>query len=91
VAAADGGSERLLSQIEGFQQGVEDILYRQGVESFRVDEDGFDARRQRAVSTVSTDDPALARRVCARLRKGFAAGEKVIRPELVSVYALKRE
>ena len=86
-AAADS---RLLTQMSGFQQGVEDILYRQGVEAFSIESDEFDARRQRAIATVPADDPSLSRRVCARLRKGFASGEKVIRPEVVSVYAPPR-
>jgi molecular chaperone GrpE len=79
---------RLLGLMRGFQQGIEDILYRQGVEPFHADGDSFDPRRQRAVSTVPTDDPSLNKQVAARLRKGFRAGEKVIRPEIVSVYAV---
>ena len=49
----------------------------------------FDPRRQRAVSTVPTDDPAIGKTVAARLRKGFQSGEKVIRPEIVTVYAFR--
>jgi molecular chaperone GrpE len=82
---------RLVDLMRGFQQGVEDILYRQGVEPFTLDDDAFDPRRQRAFSTVPTDDPGQAKRVAARLRKGFRAGEKVIRPEIVSVYAARRD
>lgn len=81
---------RLLDLMRGFQQGIEDILYRQGVEPFTLDDDAFDPRRQRAFSTVPTDEPELSKRVAARLRKGFRAGEKVIRPEIVSVYAVRR-
>ena len=53
--------------------------------------DTFDPRRQRAVATVPTDDPARSKTIAARLRKGFQTqdGERVIRPEIVSVYALK--
>ncbi len=81
---------RLLDLMGGFQQGIEDILYRQGVEPFALDDDAFDPRRQRAFSTVPTDDPEQSKRVAARLRKGFRTGEKVIRPEIVSVYAARR-
>jgi molecular chaperone GrpE len=76
--------------MRGFQQGIEDILYRQGVEPFTLGDDAFDPRRQRAFSTVHTEDPDLNKRVANRLRKGFRAGEKVIRPEIVSVYATRR-
>ena len=68
------------------RQGIEDILYRQGVEPFSAADSSFDPRRQRAVATVSTADPSLAKTVAARLRKGFQAGEKLIRPEIVSVF-----
>lgn len=72
------------------QQGIEDILYRQGVEPFSTDRDEFDARRQRAIATVATDDPDLARKVAGRLRRGFTSGERIIRPEVVSVFAVRR-
>lgn len=87
---AEGEVGRLLDLIRGFQQGIEDILYRQGVEPFHVEDATFDPRRQRAVATVSTDDEAQARTVAVRHRKGFRAGSKVIRPEIVSVFAIKK-
>ena len=84
--AAAGADDAMPS----IQQGIEDILYRQGVEPFAVEAAAFDPRLQRAVSTVATDDPALNKTVATRLRKGFRAGEKVIRPEVVAVYAAKK-
>jgi molecular chaperone GrpE len=79
---------RLLDLMRGFQQGIEDILYRQGVEPYQnLTAETFDPRTQRAYATVPNDDPTLAKLVAARLRKGFKAGEKIIRPEIVSVYA----
>jgi molecular chaperone GrpE len=90
VAAENAEARRLLDIMGSFQQEIEDILYRQGVEPFREDGDAFDPRRQRAASTVPTDDPALVKSIAARLRKGFTARDKVIRPEVVSVYTLRR-
>lgn len=77
--------------LESIQTALEDVMYRQGVESFRAEGDGFDPRRQRAVTTVSTPDPALAKTIAARIRPGFQAGEKVVRPEMVSVYTFKTD
>jgi molecular chaperone GrpE len=85
----EGEVARLLELIRGFQQGIEDILYRQGVEPFAQADDAFDPRRQRALSTVPTEDSTLNKRVAARLRKGFQAGDRVIRPEMVTVYSFK--
>lgn len=81
---------RLVEMMGGVRQGIEDILYRQGVEPFATEDEDFDARRQRAVATVPTDDPERAKTVAGRLRSGFRAGERVIRPEIVSVYTVSR-
>jgi molecular chaperone GrpE len=82
---------RLVGLMQGFQQGIEDILYRQVVEPFEVEDDAFDARRQRAVATVPTADPARNKAVAVRHRKGFRAGDRVIHPEVVSVSAFRPE
>jgi len=75
--------------LESIQTAVEDILYRQGVEPFALEGNEFDPRKQRAISTLATEDPALSKTVAARLRKGFVAGEKLIRPEIVTVFTLR--
>jgi molecular chaperone GrpE len=75
--------------LESIQTAIEDILYRQGVEPFALDGTEFDPRKQRAVSTQATDDPALNKTVAARLRKGFCAGDKLIRPEIVTVFTFR--
>src|SRR5262249_44699940 len=83
-------ARRWVALLQGFQQGIEDILYRQGVEPFQTEGDASRPRRHRAVAPVPTDDPALNKTVAARHRKGFRAGDRVIRPEIVSVYAVKK-
>jgi molecular chaperone GrpE len=75
--------------VESIQTAIEDILYRQGVEPFAMPGDEFDPRKQRAVSTRVTDDPGLNKRVASRLRKGFQAGDKLIRPEVVTVFTFR--
>jgi molecular chaperone GrpE len=90
VSGADperGGEVR--RALESIQTAVEDILYRQGVEPFVLEGTEFDPRKQRAISTQPTDDPALNRRVAARLRKGFCSGDKLIRPEIVTVFTFR--
>lgn len=76
--------------LESIQTALEDILYRQGVEPFRVEGEEFDPRRQRAVSTVPTEEADRNKTIASRLRPGFQAGDKVIRPEMVSVHTLKK-
>jgi molecular chaperone GrpE len=82
-------SGKVAALLAGIQKGIEDILYRQGIEPFSLDGEAFDARRQRAVTTVPTEDASLARKIAERHRKGFAAGDRVIRPEIVSVYTAR--
>jgi molecular chaperone GrpE len=84
-AEQPGAVRRILDSI---QTAIEDILYRQGVEPFAVEGNEFDPRKQRAISTLPTDDAALNKTVAARLRKGFVAGDKLIRPEIVTVFTL---
>ena len=81
--------DRLVAVLHGYQQALEDILYRQGVEPFTHDGDTFDPRRQRSLTTVPTTDPTLNKTVATRVRKGFQTGDKVIRPEIVAVFAHK--
>jgi molecular chaperone GrpE len=91
-SAADPDPERATAVrgiLESIQVAIEDILYRQGVEPFAAEGDAFDPRRQRAVATVATDDPARNKTIAARLRKGFQASDKLIRPEIVSVYTFR--
>jgi molecular chaperone GrpE len=76
--------------LEPIQTAIEDILYRQGVEPFTLEGTEFDPRKQRAVSTQPTDDQALNKRVAARLRKGFYSGDKLIRPEVVTVFTYRQ-
>jgi molecular chaperone GrpE len=90
--AADAEPDRATAvrgMLESIQIAIEDILYRQGVEPFAAEGDAFDPRRQRAVATVATDDPARNKMIAARLRKGFQAGDKLVRPEIVSVYTFR--
>ena len=76
--------------LDSIRTAIEDILYRQGVEPFRLEGEEFDPRRQRAVTTVPTEDPQRNKTIAARLRPGFQAGDKLIRPEIVSVHTLKK-
>jgi molecular chaperone GrpE len=84
-ADADHGV-RLRGTLESIQTAIEDILYRQGVEPFSLEGTEFDPRKQRAVSTQATDEPTLNKTVATRLRKGFCSGDKLIRPEIVTVF-----
>ena len=91
AAALAPEAQDFRATLESIQTALEDVMFRQGVEPFRVEGDVFDPRRQRAVTTATTSDPALAKTIAARIRPGFQAGERVVRPEVVSVYTFKTD
>jgi molecular chaperone GrpE len=76
--------------LRSIRTGIEDILYRQGVEPFTADGDEFDPRRQRSVTTVPTEEPERNKTIANRLRPGFQSGDRIIRPEIVAVYTLRK-
>jgi molecular chaperone GrpE len=39
---------------------------------------------------VPTDEPERNKTIASRLRPGFQSGDRIIRPEIVAVYTLKK-
>lgn len=74
----------LLAEI---RQDIEDTFFRHGVEAYTCPGERFDPRRQKAVRTPPAPTPEDVGRVTDRLAPGFAAGDRILRPELVTVYA----
>lgn len=48
--------KKLLRIVKGIAEDLEDILYRQNIESYRVPGHEVDTRRQKIIQTVPTDD-----------------------------------
>jgi molecular chaperone GrpE len=85
AAAGDASTTRTFASLA---DTVQEILARNGVESFGVDGDAFDGKRQRTIRTAPTEDAAEAGRVAHRLRQGFEYDGRVLRPEHVATYRL---
>lgn len=77
---------KLLKQLQTFPDDLKAILYRQGVDSYQNYETAFDAQRHRVLKREETQDAALDKKIAHSLREGYLWREKVLRPELVSVY-----
>jgi len=85
--ASDESHAETGQEIAQFRDQVEEILRRISVEPYTSQTDEFDAKRQRAISTVETTDQANDKRVAARLRPGFEYdGTIVVQPEQVQIY-----
>ena len=83
---ATDGEKRLRRILESFADTIEGVLERYGVLAYSEESEFFSAQRQRALGVVKTEDAEQDRRIAERLRKGFAYGERVLRPELVATY-----
>lgn len=81
---ADG--QALSHLMTGFCADIEEMLSRNGFEVFELTEPEFDSAQQRAQQTIQTTDPALDRQVANHVRKGVRYNQRVIRPEVVTVY-----
>lgn len=78
--------EQSIKNLRSFQETIEEILQRHGVDSFSAEGLQFFPGKQRALKAVDTPDPALDKQVARRVRKGFQYDERVLRPELVDIY-----
>jgi molecular chaperone GrpE (heat shock protein) len=82
---------RLFAVLAGVATDLEDLLYRHGVEPYRLPGDGVDVLRQKILSTTQTADPTLDKRVAKRISRGWEKQGKIIRPERISVYLYQQE
>ena len=82
---------KLLSLLESIPSDLEDLFYRQGINTYTCEGDTFDAVRQKVLKTYETSDKSKDRTVAENLRPGYEWEDKVIRPEMVAVYMYKNE
>jgi molecular chaperone GrpE len=82
--------EKLRGSIRTIADVVDSTLERYDVIAFREEGEVFVAQKQRAERAVETQDPAQDRCIAERLKKGFLYQGRVLRPELVATYRLKR-
>lgn len=65
---------------------MEDILYRQNIESYQVDGEEVDVKRQKIIRIVETDDRSRDNLIAERVAEGYEKEGKVIRPERIKIY-----
>mgnify|MGYP004519442683 CR=1 FL=1 len=78
--------KRLLRIVKGIAEDLQDILYRQNIESYRVDGHEVDVRRQKIIQTVPTDDQSKDNLVAVRIADGYEKAGKVLRPERIKIF-----
>ena len=78
--------KRLLRIVKGIAEDLQDILYRQNIESYRVEGHEVDVRRQKIIQTVPTDDQSKDNLVAVRVADGYEKDGKVLRPERIKIF-----
>ena len=73
--------------LDGVRAELETVLSDLGIELVVVDGTRFDRSCQEAVQRIPTSDTSRVGRIAHRLAPGFRAGERVIIPERVAVFA----
>ena len=78
--------KRLFRVMKGIAEDLEDILYRQSIESYNVAGREVDVKRQRIIQTIPTDDKRKDNLVAVRAAEGYEKDGKIIRPERIKIY-----
>ena len=78
--------QKLLKLVKGIAEDMEDILYRQNIESYCVLGEKVDVRRQKIIQTVPTEEKSKDNLVAERMASGYEKGEKVFRPERIKIF-----
>lgn len=86
VETSEQTAARLLDFMEEIAADLEDLFSWQGINPFTCDVKHFDSTRQRVVKKLDTDDPSMDKAIAQSMRPGYEWNEKILRPELVSVY-----
>lgn len=81
----------LLDVVKGIIKDLNDVLYRQGIESYQVVGEEVDARRQKILQTVETDEQARHNLVAVRVAEGYEKDGRIIRPERIKIYKYSPE
>lgn len=83
---------KLLNQFQGISDELEDILFRQSIEPYSVEDDEFDPRKQRVIGKVPTDKKELNNKVASRGVVGYEKDSgQVLRRENVNIYKYQPE
>lgn len=82
----NSATAQLIKNLTSFQETIEEVLRRNGVDAFFAEGTQFVSNKQRVLQTIETTDPSLDKQVAHRVRKGFEYEGRLLRPELVVIY-----
>lgn len=79
--------EKIIRILKGISEDLTDVLYRQSVEPYTLDE--IDVKRQKILQVIPTNDISLDRTIAKKIVPGYEKDGKIIRPERISIYKYK--
>jgi molecular chaperone GrpE len=79
--------EKIIKILKGISEDLTDVLYRQSVEPYTLDE--IDVKRQKILQVIPTNDISLDRTIAKKIVPGYEKDGKIIRPERISIYKYK--
>lgn len=82
---------KLLKQFGDIPNDLEELLNKNGIESFSVENETTDFSKQKIIKTVPTSQQEKDKTVCERFKKGFMMDGKIIRQEWISCYKYENE
>lgn len=82
--------KKLINNFDGLLQDLLDVLYRQSIEPYEVDDTEIDVKKQKIVSTINTEDESLNNKLATKNAPGYEKNGKIIRPERVTIYKYKK-
>lgn len=86
VESSEENYKRLISNFYGILEDLTDVLYRQNIEEYTIEEDSVDVKKQKIISTIPTDEESLNNTIAEKLSPGYEKNNKVLRPERISIY-----
>ncbi len=82
---------KLLELLKAIPSDLDDLFFRQGINTYTCEGDEFEASRQKVLKTCETSDPFRDKKIAESLRPGYEWDDQVIRPEMVAVYVYKAD
>ena len=79
--------KKIIKILKGISEDLTDVLYRQSVEPYTLDE--IDVKRQKILQVIPTNDISLDRTIAKKIVPGYEKDGKIIRPERISIYKYK--
>lgn len=74
------------NDLDNFILDIQEAISLHGFEFFQVEDEVFDRSQQKAQKTIDTYNSELNKHIAERIRVGLRYQERVVRPELVTVY-----